>query len=57
MNDNKLTGLANPTEPQDAATKTYVDSCKPVITIWAQKGGDLSRAQYEWSFGGGDTPK
>ena len=57
MNDNKLTGLANPTEPQDATTKTYVDSRKPVITIWAQEGGPLNRAQYEWSFGGRDAPK
>ena len=56
MNDNKLTGLANPTGPQDATTKSYADSRKPVITIWAQKGGHLTGGQYEWSFGGGDTP-
>ena len=56
MNDNKLTGLANPTDGQDAATKSYVDSRKPVITIWAQKGGHLTSGRYEWSFGGGDTP-
>jgi hypothetical protein len=57
LNGNKIIRLANPTNFQDAATKRYVDSRKPVITIWAQENGPLNRGQYEWSFGGGDTPQ
>ena len=57
MSDNRITDLANPNSLQDAATKLYVDSRKPVITIWAQEVGNLNAGQYEWSFGGGDAPE
>ena len=39
---------------QDATTKQYVDSRKPLITIWAQENGPLNTGEYEWSFGSGD---
>ena len=35
-------------------TKHYVDSRKPLITIWAQENGPLNAGEYEWSFGSGD---
>ena len=35
-------------------TKQYVDSRKPLITIWAQENGPLNSDEYEWSFGSGD---
>ena len=57
MNNNKITGLADPTNAQDVVTKHYVDSRKPVITIWAQELSNLNARQYEWSFGGGNTPE
>ena len=57
MNNNKITGLADPTNAQDVVTKLYADSRKPVITIWAQEVGNLTARQFEWSFGGGNTPE
>ena len=57
LNGNKIIRLANPTNFQDATTKRYVDSRKPVITIWAQEIGPLNIGQYEWNFGGvNNTP-
>ena len=53
-NNHKLVGLSEPTELQDATTKQYVDSRKPLITIWAQENGPLNYGEYEWSFGSGD---
>ncbi len=32
---NKITGIADPTDETDVANKRYIDSIKPVITIWA----------------------
>lgn len=43
----------DPAEPQDAATKNYVDSRKPLITVWAERKGTLGTGRYEWSFGAG----
>ena len=55
--NHKIINVANPTSAQDAVTKHYADSRKPVITIWAQEAGPLNFRQYEWSFGSGDyTP-
>ena len=56
--------LSDPSEPQHAATKSYVDervaatrsrvdSRKPMITVWAEEKGPLSSGEYEWSFGNG----
>ena len=41
MGTNRVTGVANPTDSQDAATKAYVDTTrvKPLITIWAEGRG------------------
>ena len=52
--DLKITNVADPTEDDDAVTKQYVDSRKPLITIWAQENGPLNAGEYEWSFGSGD---
>ena len=54
MNNNKIVNLSEPTEDDDATTKQYVDSRKPLITIWAQENGPLNTGEYEWSFGSGD---
>ena len=41
MSANWVTGVSNPTDSQDAATKNYVDMTrvKPLITIWAEGRG------------------
>ena len=31
----KITGISDPTDETGVANKRYVDSIKPVITIWA----------------------
>ena len=54
LNNNKITNVADPTEDDDAVTKQYVDSRKPLITIWAQENGPLNSGEYEWCFGSGD---
>ena len=54
MNNNKITNLLDPVNEQDATTKRYTDSHKPLITIWAQETGPLNIGQYEWSFGSGE---
>ena len=45
--------VATPTESNDIATKGYVDSRKPVITVWAEENGSIQNGRYEWSFGNG----
>ena len=55
MNIHKIKNLAEPINSRDAVNKRYVDRRKPIITIWAQEKGHLSRGQYGWSFGAGDT--
>ena len=54
LSNNKIVKLSEPTEVQDAATKQYLDSRKPLITIWAQENCPLNAGEYEWSFGSGD---
>ena len=54
LNNNKIVNLSEPNSDQDAATKQYVYSRKPLITIWAQENGLLNGGEYEWSFGSGD---
>ena len=53
MGNNKISGVGEPTHGQDAATKKYVDSKKPLITIWAEESSRIDAGAYEWSFGNG----
>lgn len=41
INNSKLTFVANPTNPQDAATKSYVDTSRPEIRSWIISVGDI----------------
>jgi hypothetical protein len=49
--NNKLTGISNPIHPNDAVNKQYVDSKKPVISVWAASNGRLVINASKWSFG------
>ena len=55
MNNNLIKFLQDPSEPQDAATKSYVDDRKPLITVWAEESGPTQAGAYEWSFGNGSS--
>jgi len=49
-----LTSPSPPVNPQDVATKQYVDEYRrSLITIWAEEKGPLVSGLCEWSFGGG----
>lgn len=53
MNSHKIMHLPEPSNAQDAATKNYVDSRKPLITVWAEENAPVGSGAYEWSFGNG----
>ena len=53
MGFNKVTLVADPTTDHDVANKRYVDSRKPLITVWAEERGSIANGTYEWSFGNG----
>ena len=53
MNSHFIKYLPNPIDGQDAATKSYVDNRKPVITLWAEESASIGVGEYEWAFGNG----
>ncbi|ELU12218.1 hypothetical protein CAPTEDRAFT_211934 [Capitella teleta] len=42
VHNNKITNIAEPTNTQDATTKAYVDSRKPVVAVWAEENGPIT---------------
>jgi hypothetical protein len=59
MGQHQIKGAADPVDPQDVATKGYVDTVlcghKPLITVWAEENGIIDNNEYEWSFGNGGS--
>jgi len=54
MNDSsRIINLPEPTASGEPATKSYVHSWKPIITIWAEQNGVIENQKFEWSFGSG----
>ena len=47
--------IAELKDPQDVATKAYVDSNKPIITVFAEEKGPTGDGNYEFSFGNGNA--
>ena len=60
MNGNTLYNVSNPVNPQDVATKEYVDETVSnvsdkkthIIAVNASYHGDLIRFKYQFNFGG-----
>ena len=58
MSNHYISNTLDPADPQDVATKNYVDTrqmraSKSVIAVWAEESGTLREGEYEWSFGNG----
>jgi len=54
MNDSsRIINLPEPTTGGEPETKSYVDSRKQIITIWAEHNGVIENQKFEWSFGSG----
>jgi len=54
MNDSsRMINLSEPSAGGEPATKSYVDSRKPIITIWAEQNGVIENQKFEWSIGSG----
>ena len=58
MKGNTIYNVADPVNPQDVATKEYVDSgSKHLITIHSSYTGPLIKNKYQFTFGGNETKK
>jgi len=54
MNDSsRIINLPKPSTGGVSETKSYVDSRKPIITIWAEQNDVMKNQIFEWSFGSG----
>ena len=53
MGSSQIKGVAIPADPQDTATKNYVDGRKPLLMVWAEENSTINNDLYEWSFGNG----
>jgi len=53
MNNRRILNHPEPSSDNEAATKSYVDTRKHLITVWAEEKGTVNEGQYEWSFGNG----
>jgi len=54
LNDSsRIINLPEPSAGGEPATKSYVVSRKPIITIWAVQNGVIKNQKFEWSFGSG----
>jgi len=54
MNDSsQIINLPELSASGEPATKSYADSWKPIITIWAEQNGVIENQKFEWSFGSG----
>ena len=51
MNNRRILNLPELFSDNEAAMKSYVDSRKQLITVWAEEKGTVNEGQYEWSFG------
>jgi len=47
----RIINLPEPSASGEPATKSYVDSLIPIITIWAEENGVIKNQKFEWSFG------
>ena len=53
-NSARITNCLDPVNSQDVVTKTILDqnisNVKPIITVWAERNGQLISGAYEWAF-------
>ena len=55
MKSNTLNNVTNPVNPQDVATKEYVDKRTHIIAVHARYCGILRNGEYQFKFGGNNN--